>query len=296
MTPCENLLIVANEGNALAELEKKTFGHGFPSVDIVTTVDFRAAHRQGALSYMSRMFTKRRCIGRIIKKAGPTTSVILTYGNDELCETAAAAASKLGIKSISRSALDVRPSIPSLSPTRRHKVADHALTFVSSTEPELTCRMMVAMAKARTGSDIRWCPILDTDIEFGETPDNLHILPAIEITSALSGGTVDWYVDFSDGDFNNTSTALLLQALSAGIPFAAIESEVIAEPVMHDCGITFGPAPTKEEFIRGMLPYIDSDFRSETMSEAARQCWDELYNPTINAPQLIKSISLISEL
>lgn len=219
---------------------------------------------------------------------------VLCYSDKQVAGSLAALH---GVACIERKKTGVAPFTDAVSPASRHSVSDHALTFISPHGDENTLALMKAMAVARPASRILWRPA-GAMIATESSLPNLSISPVALLKEALSAGEVDWLVTL-DSTIENENVSLVLESLAAGIPVAAVDGTETSRLLTDDCAVIFGPNPTNEEFVRGMLPFIDSDLRSQGMSRAARELWSENYSTAVNAPllaakisQLIKSKSL----
>ena len=63
--------------------------------------------------------------------------------------------------------------------------------------------------------------------------------------------------------------------------------------VDDEYGLLLSPDSTDEEFVRGIAPYLDSDFRAEAMREAALSRWNCDFNAAMLRPAFVETISRI---
>ena len=83
------------------------------------------------------------------------------------------------------------------------------------------------------------------------------------------------------------------EALAYGVPVVATDVEALNEVVDDEYGLLLSPDSTDEEFVRGIAPYLDSDFRAEAMREAAFTRWNSDFNAVILRPAFVDMISHI---
>lgn len=58
--------------------------------------------------------------------------------------------------------------------------------------------------------------------------------------------------------------------LGKGVPVITVDSEVADTMLDDSCAVVFGPEPTNEEFVRGMLPFLESDYRKSCLDNSAK--------------------------
>lgn len=222
-----------------------------------------------------------------LKLLGGTADIVVGYGGRDVEAIVARIADSERIAMLRRTDISVEPSVEGIDRAERHRTSDHALTFVTADGSALTRQMMIAMAVARTGSEIIWRPL--ERVEFiSELPVNLTVKPARSLAEAVNDGFVDWYIDFRLRPTGVTVDAL--KALSAGIPIAIVAGMESKIELPDECAVVFAPDVTKEEFVRGMLPFIDSDYRSEMMADAAYSTWSERWSPAVTVSPLVDTL------
>ncbi len=147
--------------------------------------------------------------------------------------------------------------------------------------------LLRALAIARPSMHIRWIHIGDgplmpelKDAVGRDCPVNL----SVDLRGACDNGEVhrlyrevplDWTILLSTGEGLPVSVC---ESLSYGVPVIATAVRGISEALTDDCALLLAPDPEPEEFVRGILPYLDSEARYAAMREAAclrwRQCFD----------------------
>ena len=284
------IIIFSCEDCSLARIERRLLLEYLPGIKVVELPSGETERERGALGNVKWQLAKRGAARKIMKQMSADTAAILVYGGKNETDIASAAAKRNTIV-IDRNSLITPPAIDALPLAKRHNVANHALTFLSPTAQEHTLQLMADMAMARTGSEIVWLTLTECHCTNTSIPPNLTIRRVDSMEEAVASEPVDWYVDLDAGHDCERHGALLLQAMAAGVPFAATESATIEDAAMEECGITFAPNPPKEEFIRGLLPYIDSDFRSQAMSRAAHEYWQRNYSAERNTAMLAEEIN-----
>lgn len=177
--------------------------------------------------------------------------------------------------------------------SRHHKLNERRLTFLSvaRVEPvkrvDLNYKMLRALAIARESYDIRWIHIGDgsllpslREIVACDCPPNLHV----ELVGAMQNDqvhdlyreeTIDWVMLLSERE---GLPVALCEALSYGVPVVTTMVPGNDEAVDDDCAVILARDPEPEEFVRGMLPYCDSQLRYDAMSDNAFRRWKELFD------------------
>lgn len=291
MTEERELLIFASEDCLQADMEADVLREMGCKVTYVRVAAEEPASGGGMIGKMRRLIANRRCVDSLRARITPSVCGVLVYGGDEACGAAYGAA-RTAIPVIERRRLTIGPVTAAVGCARHHKVEEHALTFISVNEPERTAVLMRDMALARTGSQIIWQPLHEAGPLGMRLPENLHIEPAGSVEESVGRGAVDWFIDMSEkSGEENVRWGALHQALSAGVPFAAVDSPLLEDAAMSGCGITFLGFPEKEEFIGGLLPYIDSDERMDGMRNEAREYWKSNHSAEGGAALLIKEIN-----
>lgn len=177
------------------------------------------------------------------------------------------------------------------APASYHEAESRTLTFASEGKPQQCMNLVKAMAVARPGSQIRWICLGPELPECKETmPVNFTIVRAGSLYEAISREPVDWLIMPEE-----TPTFMppsVLQALAAGVPVIAVDSPFIEEAVTDDCGVLFGPDPQSEEFVKGLFPYVESDYRMNLLRRGALTRWNELFSPESAGSRLVEIVCL----
>lgn len=246
---------------------------------------FEADCRQPSGSLLKSVVSSMRRkaeAARICRGVGSGVGAVLAYGTSEI---ATAVAANLKVPCVSRSELSVNPSVNGLHRTKRHTVAQHALTIVTRVSDFFTAQRIAALAVARPGSQIVWRPLTVSELTL-PLPENLEVRQAQSLKAAVEESPVDWFVAFGA----DVADEGVLKSLSAGIPVATDNCDLADRLLDDDCAVIFGPSPENEGFVRGVLPFIESDFRSQSMSDSAFSRWHNNYNLGVNGPLLVAEI------
>ncbi len=190
----------------------------------------------------------------------------------------------------------------------RHKRADRRFTFLSvsrvdeNKRVEMNARLLRALAVARPDTAIRWIHVGDgpsmaaVHEAVKECPPNLEVelrgaVPNAEVQRIYRDEAVDWFMLLSLHEGGRAVAAC--EALAYGVAVVATDVEALNEVVDDECGLMLSPDSTDEEFVRGIAPYLDSDFRAEAMREAALSRWNSDFNAAMLRPAFVDMISHI---
>lgn len=190
----------------------------------------------------------------------------------------------------------------------RHKRADRRFTFLSvsrvdeNKRVEMNARLLRALAVARPDTAIRWIHVGDGPSMAAvreavkDCPPNLEVelrgaLPNAGVQRIYRDEAVDWFMLLSLHEGGRAVAAC--EALAYGVPVVATDVEALNEVVDDECGLLLSPDSTDEEFVRGIAPYLDSDFRAEAMREAALSRWNSDFNAAMLRPAFVDMISHI---
>lgn len=110
--------------------------------------------------------------------------------------------------------------------------------------------------------------------------DNLTVnltgrLPHEDVMDFYASRPIDWLMLLS------TSEGLpiaLLEALAHGVPAIATDVGGVAEALTDDSGLLLAPDPEPEEFVRGLMPYLDSRPRYDRLCQGARSIVAEKFD------------------
>lgn len=283
------LLIVAECGDSVALAEAEALRPVVGRLDCVTV----PAGAEGLLGRLGNRLKVRKAVRKIMGQRSLEYDAVVTYGTSVAGEVGVGLSGATGVRHIAREELytSIGCAVVQMSAVAGHRTEDHALTFVSADNGLSTLEMMVGMAVARPGSRIEWRVAGDAPVmqEGGlRIPENLVVESCGSIEEAFGRGAVDWMVDFSGSQ--RPPFVDLCRALSAGVPVVVVESAGVEDVFDDECCVILGGSPTKEEFIRGMLPYIDSDIRSGRLREGAKACWSSDHNPEAVAARLVEVV------
>ncbi|MDE6383346.1 MAG: glycosyltransferase [Paramuribaculum sp.] len=175
-----------------------------------------------------------------------------------------------------------------------HSSADRALTFLSVARVypgkgvARNLEMLRKLAVARPSTQIRWIHIGDGPLmsdlraKVAEVAEpNLSVelrgaMPNPAVQRVLFSEPIDWIMLLSDSEGGRPIS--ICEAMAYGIPAIATEVGGVPEIVDDDCGLLLAPDSTTEEFVRGLLPYLDSNQRTARLREGAYTRWHEHYN------------------
>lgn len=195
--------------------------------------------------------------------------------------------------------------------TRRHKRIDGEVTFLSCARVcddknvERNLEFMTALAKARPGTRINWIHVGDGDrmaslrnAASGDIPANLHVdlrgaLTNSEVYSIYRNEKIDWGMLLSRTE--GGAPVAVCEALSYGVPVVATDCGGTADIVNDETGILLPPDCTPEEFVRGMVPYLDSDYRSTALRESAFRYWEKNFDARELRRRFVDSLVSIAE-
>lgn len=189
-----------------------------------------------------------------------------------------------------------------------HSAADREITFFSvsrvSVEKRvaLNFRLIKALAVARPSTRVRWIHVGDgplmpelAAIVSRDCPANL----SVELKGALANSDVqriyatekiDWTMLLSTSEGLPISVC---ESLSYGVPVVATMVRGTDEIVTDDCGLLLDADPEPEEFVRGILPYIESDIRMDCLREAAFEKWTTEFDAAPLRKSFVEKISRI---
>lgn len=63
-----------------------------------------------------------------------------------------------------------------------------------------------------------------------------------------------------------------------GVPAVANDVGGVSEAVDDESGLLLAENPTKEEFVRGIAPYLDSSHRYERLRDGSREKWENEFD------------------
>lgn len=186
-----------------------------------------------------------------------------------------------------------------------HKKDDKKLTFLSCDGDDaslrnqrlmLAARLLAALARGRTSTEVKWIhrrrgerggrvkrvereergkrgefEALKLSMEKMNLPSNFKY-EFIDAERRVSE-PVDWYVSMDAAADSLLET--VGWALSAGLPVVSSEIVANASGLDDDCALILSQNPAEEEFVRGILPYLENESRYQAMRSGARKHWEE---------------------
>lgn len=114
-----------------------------------------------------------------------------------------------------------------------------------------------------------------------------------EVHALYATGRIDWTLLLADDGIG--CPVALCESMMHGVPVIANDVGGLAEMVDDDSGILLAANPEKEEFIRGIMPYIDSQLRYSRMRLGAREKWASDFDATLLREELADDIAQLAE-
>lgn len=186
-----------------------------------------------------------------------------------------------------------------------HSADENKLTFLSvarvdeKKRVDLNYRLLRALAIGRPSTIIRWIHIGDGPfmpqlrrIVSVDCPKNLKI----ELKGALRNEYVqkqyteepiDWTMLLSEGE---GLPIAVCESLSYGVPVVATMVSGTNEIVDDDCGLPLPADPEPEEFVRGILPYLDSQIRFHALRQGAYAHWQANFDAAKLRPEFARTL------
>lgn len=180
-----------------------------------------------------------------------------------------------------------------------HKLACHSpegsrslriLTVARATEikrPGQCIDMVEAIAVARPDWHIEWTfigdgPELETLRQRADSNrcSNLTIIPAgalphHDVMNYYATHATDWFMLLSTSEGLPVS---ILEAMSFGVPVIATDVGGVSEAVNDETGLLLPVNVDKEEFVRGIVPYLDSKIRYDALCQGAVKAVKERFD------------------
>lgn len=189
-----------------------------------------------------------------------------------------------------------------------HRRSDGRLTVLSvaamtaNKRVGLNARMMRGLAMAREDTAVHWIHVGDgpemAEIRHWLTTTRLPANFTWELRGAMSNSEVqkiyatepiDWFMLLSRREGGNAIAAC--EAIAYGVPLILSDTTGLADMADDDVAVMMPLDVEREEFVRGMAPYLDSEPRRRAMREAAFKLWRENYDATVLRRQLLSSIA-----
>lgn len=176
-----------------------------------------------------------------------------------------------------------------------HCRADGALTFLTVSRAVegkglmQTVDLLRSLAISRPDIQVRWVYVgggilaekLRMYCDRGPNPKNFSVdfrgeLANADVHKIYATEPIDWVMLLSDSEGGNPVS--LCEAMAYGVPVIGKECRGVSETIDDSCGILLSNAPTEEEFVYGLAPYIDSDVRMGVLRQGALRRWQERYD------------------
>ncbi len=181
-----------------------------------------------------------------------------------------------------------------------HNADEENLTFLSvarvdvGKRVDLNFKLLRALAIARPSTTIRWIHIGDGPlmadlrrVVSSDAPKNLIVelkgaLRNEHVQQIYTSEPIDWTMLLSDGE---GLPIAVCESLSYGVPVVATMVRGTDEIVDDDCGLPLPDNPEPEEFVRGILPYLDSPVRFQRLRNGAVEHWNKNFNAATLRPE-----------
>lgn len=181
------------------------------------------------------------------------------------------------------------------------------LTVARATEtkrPGLCLDMAEAIAVARPDWHIEWTLIGDGPELKGlrqradsNRRNNLIInlpgaMPHYAVMDYYVTHEIDWFMLLSTSEGLPVS---ILEAMSFGVPVIATDVGGVSEAVDDETGLLMPADVEKEEFVRGLVPYLDSKFRYDALCEGAVKAVKERFDASSLRSDFAKMMKTLIE-
>lgn len=100
---------------------------------------------------------------------------------------------------------------------------------------------------------------------------------------------IDWTILLSRYEGGHPIAAC--ESLAYGVPVVATQVGGLGEMIDDDCGLLLSANPTEEEFVRGIIPYLDSEYRTERLRQGAYEKWRDSYDASVLRASFADEIS-----
>ncbi|MCC8070562.1 MAG: glycosyltransferase [Bacteroidales bacterium] len=197
-----------------------------------------------------------------------------------------------GITGVATRWLGCHKQAPKEAVASHHRPADHKLTFLTVARVShvkrhtLTLSLLEKLAVARPTTEVRWIVAgdgsqMDTLREkvteaTGRTP-NLKVelrgmLSQDKVQALYLEQPIDWAILTSSSE---GLPITICEAFSYGVPAIACDVGGVGEVVDDATGLLLPPDIEPEEFVRGLVPYLDQELRYQALSGQAYKRWSE---------------------
>lgn len=282
------LIISGSEPAPELEAELAALREVFARVLLMETDVKNRLRSRSMFGALGRMSVYRNIVSEARGLGGEQCGAVLSYGDVAMAEAAVRVGKSLGCPSVVRLCggnrlEDVRKFLPTavitdlaggkpMAKVKGHLNEDREFTLLGLGNDDRELESVIALAISRPSTRFCWRYISrEADSVVADVPANLKMERCDTLEQAVEAGPIDWAIDLAAVCLPTDA----VRALSAGIPLIAIANELTDEVIDDDCAVIFGPEPTKEEFVRGLLPYLESDYRREQLRHGAARCWEE---------------------
>lgn len=259
--------------SGLPALEAERLGDVCVSSSIVSTPVWlqRVAASSGLSGALGRMRRMREIKHWIDKSFSRGVRLALSYCDQGVNRLLSGALAEAGVTFISRSAMDVPYGAPTMPRATFHRVADHELSFAGGGGDDASRLLVRSLAIARPATRFRWFVHGRCDVTLEPEVPNLSLEVYDSLKDLLSAQPVDWYLALDDA--RGPMPAEVAEAAAAGLPFVAVESTDYDRWLDDESSVIFAPFPEREELVRGLLPFIESDYRHASLGEGSLRLW-----------------------
>lgn len=189
--------------------------------------------------------------------------------------------------------------------SHHHSLSDKKITFLSvarvceQKRVDLNYQLLKALAVARPHTQFEWMHIGDGPLlESIKTmvkescPDNLTVrfegsLPNSQVHKIYSTEAIDWTLLLSESE---GLPIALCESLSYGVPVVCTDVQGISEAVDDECALVLAADPASEEFVRGILPFVESDYRMDCLRKGAFDFWSRCYDAESTRKEFVEEL------
>lgn len=111
-----------------------------------------------------------------------------------------------------------------------------------------------------------------------------------EVDSPDAPDSPSWFISL---EADARAVYHIKRMLAKGVPVITVESELSSGFLDDDSALIFGPDPTDEEFVRGMLPFLESGIRMTRLRNGAQAAFVRLDNMVVPGAKPVVSVILL---
>ncbi|MCM1348492.1 MAG: hypothetical protein NC338_03690 [Firmicutes bacterium] len=297
-------LLILTEAERPLELQSElpSLVNAFRHVELVSPRPARI--HAGILSRPIRqigLWLMRRKCAKIL--ASGSYSAIISYGGWDIFKMAKELARKADLPVILRqcwtesidsadtaaakAVIDFPIGAPACKPVRSHQAKENELSFVCPATDLLAHKLINALAVARPDTHIILMSV-GSQPKFSPTAQNITLQEVKTVSEAMTSA-IDWLVMLRH-DIGVLPRGAAT-AMAGSVPLVVIDCPATEGLLDDGCAVLFGPNPSKEEFVRGMLPYVESDLRRGHMRARAFATWQKHLSLEATTRRLIEIIT-----